>query len=105
MLTSLGRAWVLSLLVLPVGCAAENPDDTDDSVGALERGGALPGGGASGNVVVPGPQGEFLATIHAEGNGCPEGTYLGAVSPDGQTFTILFSAYEARVGPGVPVDI
>jgi hypothetical protein len=49
------------------------------------------------------PQGVFFADIGANGSGCPDGTWDVAISPDGQTFTLAFNAYEAQVGPGQPL--
>jgi hypothetical protein len=52
-------------------------------------------------VKLPHPQGAFETTITADGTGCPAGTWTADLSSDGETFTVLFSAYEAAVSPGV----
>jgi hypothetical protein len=53
---------------------------------------------------VPHPQGAYAAEVTASGSGCPAGTWDVGLSPDGETFTARFSAYEAMVSPGVAID-
>lgn len=43
----------------------------------------------------------IIASIHAGGSGCPDGTWNADVSEDGRTFTIDFEDYQASVEPGV----
>jgi hypothetical protein len=46
------------------------------------------------------PNGAYFARVTANGTGCPRGTWDAAIGPDGQTFTVRFSAYEVSVSPG-----
>src|SRR5262245_24770 len=95
------------------GCAASDDDMEEGGVAASElRGGRRPhhGGRGAGNHKGRGhhfgkrgpqhieqPQGAFFADITANGTGCPEGTWDVGISEDGQTFTLAFNAYEAKV--------
>jgi hypothetical protein len=67
----------------------------------------IPGGhfGHPGPEQITAPQGVFFASINANGSGCPAGTWDVGISPDGQTFTLAFSAYEAVVDKGQAVDM
>jgi len=70
---------------------------------AMPSGDADPIGGLTAEVReqhLPHPQGAFETKLRANGSGCPAGSWEGAISPDGETFTITFSAYEAKVVPG-----
>jgi hypothetical protein len=49
--------------------------------------------------------GGYVADVTAAGSGCPAGSWNAAISPDGQTFTLTFSAYEVKVSPGQLFDI
>jgi len=51
------------------------------------------------------PQGAYFANVTANGTGCPDGSWDVAISEDGETFTLRFNAYEARVSPGTAFDI
>jgi hypothetical protein len=51
------------------------------------------------------PQGAYFANITANGTGCPDGSWDVAISEDGETFTLRFNAYEARVSAGTAFDI
>jgi hypothetical protein len=48
----------------------------------------------------PDPNKPFFAEVTANGTGCPRGTWETAISPDGETFTTTFSAYEVEVEDG-----
>ena len=74
-------AMSLGMLALVAGCAtnAEEIGTTDQALG----------------VEVPNPSGAYVARVSANGTGCPAGTWDGAISPDGKTFTVTFSSYEA----------
>jgi hypothetical protein len=54
---------------------------------------------------IPHPQGAFDTTLRANGTGCRDGSWEGALSADGETFTITFSAYEAKVSPGQDAEV
>jgi hypothetical protein len=79
------------------GCAADatSPadEDTEDSTSAL------------GSVNVANPSGIYLASITANGTGCPAGTWDANISPDGKAFTVTFNAYEAVIDPGQAIAI
>lgn len=47
--------------------------------------------------VLPNPEGVYFAEVNANGTGCPAGSWETSLSPDGETFTTTFSAYEAVV--------
>ena len=67
----------------------------------------IPGGhfGQHGpETLVPAPN-VYFASITANGTGCPDGSWDVGISPDGQTFTLAFSAYEAQVTSGQAVDM
>jgi hypothetical protein len=53
---------------------------------------------------IPHPQGAYQATVRANGSGCPAGTWEAALSPDNETFTVTFSAYESIIEPGKSLD-
>jgi hypothetical protein len=83
------------LVTFASGCAApaSNEDDAEGSSELNARG------------VVTQPDGGYIADVTAAGSGCPAGSWSAAISPDGQTFTLYFSAYEARVVPGQSFDM
>jgi hypothetical protein len=106
------------------GCAASDADEDEDtsleSAELRERdrnrrghrggrgGGRHRGGhhfGQRGPQHIEAPQGVFFADINANGTGCPEGTWDVAISEDGETFTLAFNAYEAKVTVGVQRDV
>jgi hypothetical protein len=127
------RAFLLTSAVVAglaaSGCAASDADPEEeetssDSAELRERrdrdrergrghhggrgGGRHKGGGhfgQRGRQHVEQPQGVFFADIDANGTGCPEGTWDVAISEDGETFTLAFNAYEAKVTPGVQRDV
>jgi hypothetical protein len=47
-------------------------------------------------------EGVTIDAITYSGTGCPAGSATAVLTPDGRDFVILFSAYVATVGPGVP---
>jgi hypothetical protein len=109
---------VTSLFVLGLaafGCAAPAEDDPEGTGATADElkwpfGGGSSGGlgfgigGATGQVVA-GPGGLFSTIVNANGSGCPKGSWQAAISPDGQTFTVTFNAYEARISPGQASDL
>jgi hypothetical protein len=109
------RGSLISLMAFgfaAFGCASqtdaeENNDSTtqDWSIPNPFGGGGfgIGGGGATGQVVA-GPGGLFSTIVNANGSGCPKGTWNASISPDGQTFTVAFSAYQAQVNPGQASD-
>lgn len=107
----LAALGLISILALASGCAAE-PEESETSSDELSLGDFLGGGGGfqiggGGGVTgqaVAGPNGLFTTLVHAKGSGCPRDTWKAGISPDGQTFTITFNAYESRVSPGRSVD-
>jgi hypothetical protein len=108
------HAFPLATALALGGCASADVQDdgtdqsTDDlRIGDLFGGGGFHFGGSGGGVgqVVAGPGGVFTTLVHAKGTGCPKGTWTAGISPDGQTFTVTFNAYEARVSPGQSFDV
>ena len=90
----------LGLLALGAGCltlgcstSASEQDDLGSDTQPIRR------------QQLPHPQGAYEAGVRASGSGCPDGTWDAALSPDGETFTVRFAAYEATVSPGVANDI
>jgi hypothetical protein len=61
--------------------------------------------GETSGVDVPNPSGVYVASVTANGTGCPAGTWAGQISEDGQSFLVTFQAYEATVFPGVAFAI
>ena len=51
------------------------------------------------------PGGSYFADVTANGTGCPAGTWDAQLSPDGQTFRLTFSMFEAEVDPKTAVSI
>lgn len=45
----------------------------------------------------------YFQTVSYGGTGCPQGSVGSALSPDRKTFTLIFDAYVATVGPDVAV--
>jgi hypothetical protein len=116
----------LFLGLAAVGCTAEGADEEEGTGSSADelrngRGRGHHGGGHGngwghgphgadhlghrGRQHVEQPQGVFFANINANGTGCPEGTWSVGISEDGETFTLVFSAYEAIVGPGQARDV
>jgi hypothetical protein len=82
---------LLSLLCLLGACAQASDEVPED-------GKVLAQASATTQVVnVPDPNGTYFAEVKANGTGCPSGTWLSSISPDGQTFTTTFSSYYAEV--------
>jgi hypothetical protein len=79
------------------GCAANSDTANDDMGGTSEALGST--------INVPNPSGIYVASITANGTGCPAGTWDAAISPDGKAFTVTFSNYEAMVDPGQAFSI
>jgi hypothetical protein len=78
------------------GCAGDAA--VDDEIESTEL-------GLGQSVDVPNPSGAYFASVTANGSGCAPGTWEAAISPDGKSFTVTFSAYEAVVAPGQAVSI
>lgn len=97
----LGAAWRLALagLIGAAGCGNE--------LAARELP-ALPQQ-SSGNRGAPVAQrdaaGGFFAAVHANGTGCPAGSWDASISDDGQAFTIRFNAYETQVDETTPAVV
>jgi hypothetical protein len=51
------------------------------------------------------PDGSVIASVVANGTGCPAGTWKSEISDDGTTFTTTFNAYKAIVQPGDAIDV
>jgi Domain of unknown function (DUF4360) len=47
----------------------------------------------------PNPNVPYIVDVKANGTGCPAGSWATSVSPDGETFTTTFSAYEIMLQP------
>jgi hypothetical protein len=71
------------------GCAAHDEDPAASSTQHLDQ------------ADVPNPSGVYVASVTANGTGCPAGSWQGWISDDGQTFLVTFQGYEATVFPGV----
>ncbi|MFF1561743.1 DUF4360 domain-containing protein [Streptomyces sp. NPDC058279] len=66
---------------------------------------SLFGSSALGGGPPPPPDRIVIDSVAANGSGCPTGTAAVAVSPDNTAFTVTYSNYLARVGPGAaPTD-
>ncbi|MGW2372212.1 MULTISPECIES: DUF4360 domain-containing protein [Kitasatospora] len=66
---------------------------------------SLFGSSAFGGSPPPPPDRIVIDSVAATGSGCPTGTASVAVSPDNTAFTVTYSNYLARVGPGAsPTD-
>jgi hypothetical protein len=98
-LTAIRFAFVPSacLLTALVGAGCADAEPADDEIATT--------GQELRRQHIPHPQGAYETEIRASGTGCPAGTWNGALSPDGETFTISFSAYEAKVAVGQAQDI
>lgn len=73
--------------------------DTTTPLPAPGTPGATPDGGG------PNPTLPYFASVTANGTGCPAGSWDVQISPDGQTFTLRFSAYETSVDPGAVIAV
>jgi len=51
----------------------------------------------------PDPSQVYINNIVYGGSGCPQGSVGSYISPDRQTFTLIFDQYVASIGPGVAV--
>jgi hypothetical protein len=82
-------SFALAACVAASGCAAPSGDSEEsaDSTGQADTGGVS------------------FTNITANGTGCPAGTWDAAISPDGQTFTVTFSSYEAIMNPGQAIVV
>src|SRR6266516_1034269 len=78
-------ASILALAPALIAAAPATPD----------IGGALSTGPAPGTVQIE--------NVVYGGTGCPQGTVATTISNDHTTMTMLFDAYVASLGPGVPV--
>jgi hypothetical protein len=73
-----------------IGCASDTESSMEgDAPQALQAPGS--------ETILPNPDGVYFASVNANGTGCPAGTWETSLSPDGETFTTTFSAYEAAV--------
>lgn len=46
-----------------------------------------------------------IQSVQANGSGCPSGSVSATLSPDNQTFSIIFDRYQAEIGKGTPAPI
>jgi hypothetical protein len=76
--------------------------------GALCATAAIPAPAAAATPIRPATprptSGVVINVVKAKGSGCKSGSYVVALSPDFQAFTVTYSGYLAQVGPGVPTD-
>jgi hypothetical protein len=95
-LRSLLVAVPVLLTALATGCAAAPGEEepTAEAEAALGQ-----------TIDVPNPSGVYLASLSANGTGCPAGSWEAAISEDGKAFTVTFSSYEAIVEPGKAFSI
>ena len=56
-------------------------------------------------ITVPNPSGDYVASVIANGTGCPAGTWDATISPDGHEFKVTFSQYEVFISPGQALQI
>ncbi|MCB5164690.1 DUF4360 domain-containing protein [Streptomyces bambusae] len=60
-------------------------------------------GSTAGTTTLPTPPDKIvLELVTVNGSGCPEGTTTVDVAPDNTAFTVTYSDYLARIGPGSP---
>lgn len=80
-----------------VGCASESDDLSVDGKGAeaTDAPAALQAPSSQGTSF--NPNGAYVAQVRTNGTGCPAGTAVTSLAPDGQTFTTTFAAFEAEV--------
>ncbi|MET0342031.1 MAG: DUF4360 domain-containing protein [Polyangiales bacterium] len=86
-----------------VGCASQADDQSVDGAGEAAEAQALQA--PSSQTTVKDPNGAYFADVTANGTGCPAGTWTTSLSPDGQTFTTTFSAFEAEVDRSRAISI
>ena len=96
---------VLGAAALAVGAAGCAADGVNEDVQADEAEGPQALQAPAETTVPRNPDGVYFARVVANGTGCPAGTWETNLSPDGQTFTTTFSAYEATVDPSTLVSI
>ncbi|MET0340479.1 MAG: DUF4360 domain-containing protein [Polyangiales bacterium] len=98
----LGR--ILPLCLAAIGVAGCAPDglEGDESV---DDGEAQALQAPTSQTTLRNPDGVYFADVTANGTGCPAGTWQTSLSPDGQTFTTTFSAYETMVDPQTMISI
>jgi len=81
------------------GCATEPAGhgnvDSEADVSALQAPATQP-------ATIPSPEGSYFASVTALGTGCPKDTWDVSISPDGQVFTVRFSAYEVNITDKTP---
>jgi hypothetical protein len=70
------------------------------STGATSQQSGNPDASAPGNV-----DGTYFADVTANGTGCPAGTWETQLSDDKRSFTITFSAFDAKVDPASMVSV
>jgi len=51
----------------------------------------------------PDPSEVYVESLRYGGSGCPQGSVGQSLSDDRTTFTLIFDAYAASLGPGVPI--
>jgi len=65
---------------------------------------AAPPAATSSAAAVPDPSKVTIQSISYGGTGCPQGSVGSFISADRLTFTLIFDAFVASLGPGIPVS-
>src|SRR4051812_22208688 len=86
--SSLALVAVAACSSFAAGCADTTEESVDEGTAELA------------GIGVPNPSGAYFAAVRANGSGCPKGSYDANISPDGQTFTVTFNAFEGSVEAG-----
>jgi hypothetical protein len=81
------------LLATTAGCAAETPEIAEGD------------GETTTQDLAAAPQGAKIASVIANGSGCPAGTWEAELAPDGVSLAVHFRAYSASVTPGQSVAV
>jgi len=63
------------------------------------------GPAATSTAAGPNPTQVYINSISYGGTGCPQGSVGSFISPDRQTFTLIFDSYVASIGPGIPITL
>ena len=88
-------------VIAAVGCASTETNHADEmDPEGLVAGAPEPSQSVSQAWTVSDPANTYFADVTTNGTGCPPGTTSASIAPDGSTFTVVFSTYEASVDPG-----
>src|SRR5262249_46050745 len=97
---------VLSQVRLDGSGEGEITNDTFDGGFATTLGRAwqpcVPARGPS-SAPAPDPDAVYVSSLTYGGTGCPQGAAATVFSPDRTEFSLLFGAYVAQTGPGLPI--